>query len=150
MRICRVGRTPFAADDEHRDLSFALSQRRLPRREMVAERRDGMHELGIMHPHAIGSRQTAAWPINHRAIAILLFRRHLLHRVFGVAAESGGIRHRVSSSSGLKSDVLRDVNGEVFHCFFKYFEAALLCKHSLYTTTVCCAYFLFISEVRHA
>jgi hypothetical protein len=34
--------------------------------------------------------------------------------------------------------------------FLKYFEEALLCKHSLYTTTVCCAYFLFISEVRHA
>jgi hypothetical protein len=40
-------------------------------------------------------------------VASLLFCRHPLDRDFGVAAECGGIRHRVSSSSRLKADVLR-------------------------------------------
>src|SRR5687767_5356573 len=76
---------------------------------MIAERRDRMHERGIVHPHAVGSRQAAAWAVDEKTIAGLLLRRHLLDGYFGVAAEGRGVRHRVSSSSGLNSDVLRYV-----------------------------------------
>src|SRR5919198_5994894 len=109
MRVRGVGRAPFAADDQHCDLPFALRQRRLPRREMVAERRDGVHERGVVHPYAVGPRQAAAWTVDHQAIASLLLRRHLLNGYFGITAERRGIGHRVSSSSRLKSAVLRYV-----------------------------------------
>src|SRR5712691_3223097 len=114
MRVRRVARAPSAADDEHRELPLALRQRRLSRREMVTERRDRVHELGIVHPNAVGPRQAAARAVDEKAIAGLLLRCHLLDRYFGVAAERGGVRHRVSSSSGLQPDVLRYVRGQLW------------------------------------
>src|SRR6266481_3469790 len=50
MRIGRVGRMPFAVDDDDGDLALALEERVPTRVEMRAERCRRLHQLGVVHP----------------------------------------------------------------------------------------------------
>src|ERR1700737_1292784 len=99
MRIGRVGRMPFAVDDDDGDLALAFAQG-IAGAEISSERPHYLHELGVVHIDFVRSGQAPA-RLDQRAIAFLLLRRHLVVGDLGIAAESGRLGHRAISSFGV-------------------------------------------------
>src|SRR6266567_8515254 len=89
---------PAAGDDADGDLALALAQGVVAWLKMRAVRAGDFRELRIMHPDLGRARQAAAG-LDHRLVALLLFRSHPVVGDFGVAAEGRGLGHQPSSFS---------------------------------------------------
>src|SRR5712692_7889743 len=92
MRVGRVGRMPFAVDDDDGDLAFALAERIPAGVKMGAERRRRLYQLRVMHPDLAGAPGRATG-LDQKTIALLLLRRHLVIGDLGVAAKGWRIGH---------------------------------------------------------
>src|SRR5260370_21270070 len=92
MRVGRVGRMPVAVDDNDGDLAFALGERVAAGVEIGPERSRGLYQLSVMHPD-LARPAGRATGLDQKAIALLLFRRHLVIRDLGVAAEGRRLGH---------------------------------------------------------
>src|SRR5262249_60698301 len=87
-------RAPLAGDRDPGDLPLALGQRRLPGREVLAERGGGAKQRRVVHPHLVRAGQSAARALDQEAVAILLLGGHLVEGNLGVASERRGRAHR--------------------------------------------------------
>src|SRR5271166_6189159 len=92
MRARRVSRMPFAVNDADCDLALAFGQRVVAGMEMSAERRRCFGQLGVMHPD-LARPADLTTGVDHKAIALLLLRRHLFIGDLDVTAEGRPIRH---------------------------------------------------------
>src|SRR6516164_2822422 len=96
MRVSRVGRMPFAVDDDDGDLALALAQG-IAGAEIGTERPHYLHELGVVHVDFVRVGQTPA-RLDQRTIALLLLRRHPVVGDLGIAAKGRRVGHRAISS----------------------------------------------------
>ena len=90
MRRGRVGRTPFAVDDDDGD--FALAERIVAGVKMAAVRRRDLRQLRVVHPNLVGSAERPAG-FDREPVALLLLGGHLVIGDFGVAAEGRRFGH---------------------------------------------------------
>src|SRR5215472_14522166 len=96
MGVGRIGRMPFAVDDDDGDLALALAER-IAGAEIGAQRPHHLHQLGIVDIDLV--RAGKAPPrLDQRAVALLLFRRHPVIGDLGIAAKSRRLGHWAISS----------------------------------------------------
>ena len=76
---------PLAVDDDDGDLALTLGER-VAGPEISTQRPHHLRQPGVVHPDLVRPAERATG-LDQRTITLLLLRRHLIVRNFGVAAE---------------------------------------------------------------
>src|ERR1700734_4036315 len=91
MGVGWIDRMPLAVDDDDGDLALTLGQR-VAGPEISTQQPHHLRKPGIVHPDLVRAAERTT-NLDQRAITLLLRRRHLIVRNFGVPAEGWCIGH---------------------------------------------------------
>src|SRR4029077_4440597 len=75
MRGSRVGRAPFAVDDDDRDFALAFGERIVALLEMSAKRRRDFRQFRVVHPDLVGAAERTTG-LDREPVGLLLLWRH--------------------------------------------------------------------------